>query len=86
MMLEEVFSTSVLDGRAVGTLIIFSLIGVGGTSGVSSTVMVENMSNKFLIADVCSSPMLENRAIWAGYLIALASSSAAMVVFSAEVF
>ena len=61
-----------------------NLIEVGVGVGVICFVIVEKISESFLIAVIWSSPMLEKGALGAGFVSALANSKAAMVAFSAE--
>ena len=58
--------------------------GGDGDGGVSSAVIFEKILDKVVIASICLSHILENGALGAGFLIALASANAAMVAFSAD--
>ena len=72
----------VMDGEGAGVNLIE--VGVGVGVGVIYFVIVEKISESFLIAVIWSSPMLEKGALGAGFVSALANSKAAMVAFSAE--
>jgi len=58
--------------------------GGDGDGGVSSGVIFGKILDKVMIASIYLSPISEDGALGAGFLIALASSSETMVAFSVD--